>query len=102
MSVAKPQSGTNRETNVTAKIITVDIARRDGGWLVGTSKEIPGLYIAHQDIREIIDDVPSVIQAMIKVETGQDVRLIQVDSDDESEGYPWVMLPPEVISNHVQ
>jgi hypothetical protein len=57
-----------------AEIINVVIGRNRDGWYVARSEELPGLYLAHEDIEAIVSDVPAAIAALYQADFGDASR----------------------------
>ena len=60
-----------------AEIVNVKIRRELDGYFVVTSNELPGLVLAHMDIRELLADVPAAIMALYMANLGISVRVIE-------------------------
>jgi len=83
-----------------ADIITVRIDKESSGLFVATSKDMPGLLVAHPD-REIVEqDIPNVIRVLIKRRRNQDVLVAKV-SPDESQIDRWVFVPAFIAAQTV-
>jgi hypothetical protein len=73
-----------------AEIVNIKIRKEPDGFFVATSVELPGLVLAHKDIRMVLQDVPTAIVALYKANFDIDAEVIEAfpaSSDD-------VTLPP--------
>lgn len=50
---------------MTVSIIRVSLRRQDD-WMIATSEDMPGLFIASPDAEKVIDDVPDAIRILFK------------------------------------
>ena len=81
-----------------AEIINVVIGRNRDGWYVARSDELPGLYLAHEDIEAVVADVPAAIEALYQADFGQKVKVIAgaYRGGAAVAGIPWITLPAHV------
>jgi predicted RNase H-like HicB family nuclease len=78
----------------TAEIINVRIGRNPDGWYVATSDDLPGLYVAHSDIDEVIADIPDTIKALYEADQGMSVNVMEASYRHQAaEGMLWITLP---------
>ena len=83
-----------------AEIINVVIGRNRDGWYVARSEELPGLYLAHEDIEAIVSDVPAAIAALYQADFGQEVKVIAgaYRGGAAAAGMPWITLPAHIAN----
>lgn len=88
-----------------AEIINVAIAESESGLLTATSHDLPSLYVAGREMDALLEEIPSVIKALIKAQFGRDVDVYRAKSDpltddDEPLGrpWPWVTIPVEIAA----
>jgi hypothetical protein len=76
-------------------IIRVSIKARDDGWLTATSPDLPGLFLAHQELKVILAEAPSAIEILFKAQNNVDVTVIAAHypAQDEDNTMPWVAFP---------
>ena len=73
-----------------AEMVSVKIKKGHDGFFVATSKEMPGLVLAHKDIQFVLQDIPLAIIALYKANYGIDAEVIQAFPASSAE----VTLPP--------
>ena len=79
------------------KIVNIDVKEGDAGLLYATSKEVPGLLVAHEDLDALLAAVPGVIEEMHSL-SGKNVRVLEIErTGDEKRSYPWAMVPESDI-----
>ncbi len=84
-----------------AEIINVVVGRNRDGWYVARSEELPGLYLAHEEIEAIISDVPAAIAALYLADYGQEVKVIAgaYRSGASAAGMPWITIPAHMAKD---
>ena len=85
-----------------AEIIQISLSRNRDGWFVATSEDLPGLFVAHPDIAQVVADVPVTIKAIYKAEFDLDVDVLDgaypSARDDAPAGLSWVTIPAHVAA----
>lgn len=82
------------------RIIPIAVSRSDSGLLTATSDELDGIYVAHRDIKKIVEDMPRVIQRWFKIHRKMDVRVFvsSVEKLDDSFTIPTISVPVEIAA----
>lgn len=83
----------------------VDIEIKDcGRYFLATSRDLPEICVAHQDIKAIYGDIPNVLRAIYQQRHGVDVLVLPVSRSREGNGSapstPWAVIPPEVAAKN--
>jgi hypothetical protein len=83
------------------EIINVVIGRNRDGWYVARSEELPGLYLAHEEIAAVLSDVPAAIAALYRADYGQEVKVIAgaYRGAAAAAGMPWITIPAHIAKN---
>lgn len=58
------------------EIIRVQIQQNGHGYFIATSKDLPGLYMAHRNLQSILDDVPAVLELIYKFQFKQKIKVM--------------------------
>jgi hypothetical protein len=78
------------------QIISVQIADGAKGLLYATSEDLPGLFVAAEDMRSLKEEIPSVIKAMLEAE-GLTVEVLPArrkrETRESKRQFPWVAIP---------
>ena len=61
------------------RIVRVQIEESPSGLLVATSRDLPGMVVAHREFQRIVDDLPAVIKLIFKRRHGLDME-VHLDS----------------------
>ncbi len=81
-------------------LVRVQIKHIQGGWFVATSDDFPNLLAANSQLGRMIDQLPSLIQALIKAEYDRDVRVEYAPSPAQPQpvdlsNFSFVAIPIE-------
>ena len=88
---------------MTAEIIKVSITRDEiSGWFVATSPDLPGLFIANQNIDELMATIADNIKAIYLQQWDVDVAVMEAITpsldNDRFGDRAWVTIPSHVAS----
>ena len=87
---------------IAAQIIRIAMRRNRDGWFVATSEDLPGLFVAHPDVGQVVADVPVTIKALFKAQHDQDVEVIEASYPSErGDTLPWVTIPAELAAKEL-
>jgi len=80
-----------------AQTIRVDIEEQEG-WHVATSRDLPGLVLAHESRERVLDALPGAIRLLYSHRHKCDciVFFSPFAGESDATNAPWVVIPPEV------
>jgi hypothetical protein len=88
------------------EVVNVTIARKPYGWFVAESRDLPGLFVSHPTLEQVVKDIPAIIKALYKHNRNMDVVAIQAGNPpspaEDAEIRPWVTLPAHIADRTVQ
>jgi hypothetical protein len=77
--------------------IIVDVALHQN-WYVATSKSLNGLFVAHQSLGVLFQEIPEVITLLIKEKTGADVVVTEAPQPDSTNVLPVTYVAEPVAA----
>lgn len=91
---------------IQTEIVLVAVSRKDYGWFVAESENLPGLFVSHPTLDQVMKDIPEVIKALYKHNRGLDIVAVQSrysrQQVGEGDPQPWVTLPAHVANRGPQ
>ena len=57
------------------QVVNVQLERKDGGYWVVSSKELPGLLLSGKLLKKLIGDIPNAIKILFKLNYEMDVEV---------------------------
>ena len=87
---------------MSAEIIRVTVRQNRDGWFVATSEDLPGLFVAHPDEKELREDIPDTIKALYKAQYDREVAVLEgsypSEKDETPKVFPWVTIPSHLAA----
>jgi len=77
--------------------IIIEYKKDGGGVFVATSRDVPGLLLAHRNREAVIGDIPAAIKLLFKLNRGEDVNVFPAE-DKTADFEPWIVVPNHLIS----
>ena len=88
--------------HMAAQIIRIVMRRNRDGWFVATSEDLPGLFVAHPDIAEVVADVPVTIKSLYEAQHGVEVQVVEASYPSESgDTLPWITIPAALAAKEL-
>lgn len=90
-------------TSSYTKLIRISLCVHEDAHFTLTSEDLPEMFLAGKDVRQLLDDAPNVIKGLYRLNYGMDVEVFVKDgatcSDDTTSTWE---LPPIFALNPLQ